>query len=49
MVLFMNGWPVDVDRFATRQACEDKVRVYNQAARQSNSAYLVWCEYRSQS
>jgi hypothetical protein len=45
-VLFMNGWPVEVDQFPSRSLCEDKVRQYNAAARQSGSNYLVWCEAR---
>jgi hypothetical protein len=45
-VLFMNGWPVEVDRFSSRSLCEDKVRQYNAAARQSGSSFLVWCEAR---
>lgn len=45
-VLFMNGWKMDVDAFSTRIECEDKVRIYNLAARQSGSAFLVWCEAR---
>lgn len=45
-VLFMNGWKMDVDAFATRLECEDKVRIYNLAARQANSTFLVWCEAR---
>lgn len=49
MVLFMHGWPVDVDRFITREQCEEKVRMYNRASRQINGSYLVWCEHRPQS
>ena len=45
-VMFMNGWKIDVDTFATRQACEDKVRLYNAAAQQADGRYLVWCEHR---
>jgi hypothetical protein len=45
-VMFMNGFKIDVDSFSTRQACEDKVRIYNAAAGQAGSAYLVWCEHR---
>ena len=45
-VMFMNGWKIDVDHFATRLECEDKVRIYNAASRQSGSGFLVWCEYR---
>lgn len=45
-VLFMNGWAIDVDTFVTQAQCEDKVRIYNAAARQSGSRYLVWCEAR---
>lgn len=42
----MNGWAVDVDRFSTYHECQDKVRLYNAAARQAKSSFLVWCEYR---
>lgn len=45
-VLFMNSYAIEVDRFSTRAACEDKVRQYNAAAQQSGSRYLVWCEAR---
>jgi len=45
-VMFMNGWKIDVDAFPTRHECEDKVRIYNAASRQSGSGFLVWCEYR---
>lgn len=45
-VMFLNGWKIDVDHFATRQDCEDKVRMYNAAFRQSQTKGLVWCEYR---
>lgn len=48
-VMFLNGWTVEVDRFATRAQCEDKVRLYNAAARQSGSRYVVWCESRPRS
>ena len=47
-VLFMNGWPVDVEKFATQQACEDKVRLYTTAFRNAESRALVWCEHRPQ-
>jgi len=47
-VLFMNGWPVDVDRFKSYQECQDKVRMYNAAAKQAKGTFLVWCEYRPQ-
>lgn len=45
-VLFLNGYPIDVDTFNTKTVCEDKVRIYNAAAKQSGSRYLVWCEAR---
>ena len=45
-VMFMNGWKIDVDHFATYAECTDKVRMYNAAARQSGSSFLVWCEHR---
>lgn len=45
-MLFLNGWSIEVDSFATQTLCEDKVRIYNAAAKQSGSRYLVWCEAR---
>jgi hypothetical protein len=45
-VMFLNGWTIDVDSFVTRTMCEDKVRQYNAAARQSDGRFLVWCEAR---
>ena len=45
-VMFLNGFKIDVDHFATYGQCTEKVRVYNAAARQSGSGYLVWCEHR---
>jgi hypothetical protein len=44
--MFMNGWKVDVDHFATRHECEEKMKIYTVAAKQSNGQYLVWCEHR---
>lgn len=41
--MFMNGWKIDVDHFVSKNECEEKVRTYNMATKQSN---LVWCEYR---
>lgn len=45
-IMFMNGFKIDVDSFGTRPECEDAVRIYNAAALQSQSRFLVWCEYR---
>lgn len=45
-VLYMNGWPVEVDTFATRAQCEDKVRIYRAALTQATSSARVWCEER---
>lgn len=45
-VMFMNGWKIDVDHFSTRADCDDKVRMYNAAFKQSQTPALVWCEYR---
>lgn len=46
MILFMNGWPVEVDRFKNLKECQEKVTLYNKAAKQSGSQFLVWCEER---
>jgi hypothetical protein len=43
-MLFMHGYIIEVDSFATRKACFDKILQYNRAAEQSGSALLVWCE-----
>lgn len=45
-VMFMNGWIIDVDTFVSQAQCEDKVRLYTAAARQSGSTFKVWCEAR---
>jgi hypothetical protein len=45
-VMFLNGWTIDVDSFAIQSMCEEKVRQYNAAAKQSGSQYLVWCTAR---
>lgn len=44
MILFMNGWPVEVDRFKTLTECQEKVSIFNKAATQSGSQFKVWCE-----
>lgn len=44
MILFMNGWPVEVDRFNTLKECQEKVAQFNRASLQSGSQYKVWCE-----
>lgn len=44
MILFMNGWPVEVDRFRTLSECQEKVALFNRAAIQSESLFKVWCE-----
>lgn len=44
--MFMHGYIIEVDAFATRQNCMDKVKQYNKAAEQSGSIFLVWCEAR---
>lgn len=44
MILFMNGWPVEVDRFKTLSECQEKVSIFNKAATQSGSQFKVWCE-----
>lgn len=45
-VMFMNGWMIDVDRFGTHTACEDKVRMYRAAGDQAGGQFKVWCEQR---
>lgn len=47
-VMFLNGFMVDVDRFNTRQECENKVAIYNRAGRQASGQFLVWCDRRPQ-
>lgn len=42
----MNGWPIEVDRFATMAECQEKVSLYNRAARQADGQFKVWCEAR---
>jgi len=45
-VLFMNGYAIDVDSFTNNSLCQDKVRMYQNAFKQSESKALVWCEQR---
>jgi hypothetical protein len=45
-VMFMNGWKIDVDHFVSRSECEEKVRLYQAAGKQTDTRYLVWCEHR---
>lgn len=47
-MMFMNGYMQDMDRFPTREACEDAVQIYNRAFKQSKTPALVWCTYRPQ-
>jgi len=46
LILFMNGWPVEVDRFKTNKECQEKLQLFNRAAAQSGSTFKVWCEQR---
>jgi hypothetical protein len=46
LVLFMNGWPVDVDTFSQKKNCFDKLETYNRALAQAKSEAKVWCEHR---
>jgi hypothetical protein len=46
LILFMNGWPVDVDTFSQKKNCFDKLGTYNRALTQANSEAKVWCEQR---
>jgi hypothetical protein len=46
MILFLNNWPIEVERFKTLAECQEKVKTYNKAAIQSGSSYKVWCEKR---
>lgn len=45
-IIFVNGWPMDVDRFKTIKECNEKVAIYMRAQKQSNAQYKVWCERR---
>lgn len=47
-VMFMNGYIQDMDRFNTRDSCEDAVLTYNRAFRQTKTPAKVWCEFRPQ-
>jgi hypothetical protein len=46
LILFMNGWPLEVDRFSQRKNCFDKLETYNRALAQANSDARVWCAQR---
>lgn len=46
LVLFMNGWPVEVDRFAKEEECVDKMKTFERALKQAKSEARVWCETR---
>lgn len=46
LILFMNGWPVDVDTFSQKKNCFDKLETYNRALAQAKSEAKVWCEQR---
>ena len=46
LVLFMNGWPVEVDTFSQKKNCFDKLETYNRALAQAKSEAKVWCEQR---
>jgi hypothetical protein len=45
-MMFLNGWIVEVDKFSTHDACQDKVRIFNLATKQANSPLMVWCEQK---
>lgn len=48
-VLLLNGQAIDVETFSSRAACQDKVRMYNAAFKQSGTNGQVWCEHRKAS
>lgn len=47
-VMFMHGFIQEMERFPTREACEDAVETYNRAFRQTKTPARVWCVYRPQ-
>ena len=46
LILFMNGWPVEVDRFKNEFECIDRAQQFNRASLQSENQFKVWCEKR---
>lgn len=44
MILFMNGYPTEVDHFRTLPQCEEKLAQYKRAQSQHGYKYKVWCE-----
>lgn len=46
LLLFLNGYIIEVDAFVTHDQCQDKVRIYNTAAKRADSKIMVWCEKR---
>lgn len=47
-ILAMNGYAIEVDRFATERECLEKTITYRKAFKQSGTRALVWCEHKPQ-
>lgn len=41
-MMFIHGWPVEVDRFKTLTECQSKVLAFHKS--QSGNSTKVWCE-----
>ncbi len=44
LVLFMNGWPTEVDRFTTMKECHEKMLTFSKSNLRPNIDFKIWCE-----
>lgn len=47
LMITLNGWIVEVDRFNQPDACWERQQIYARATSQAGSPVMSWCEKRS--
>lgn len=44
MILFMNGWPVEVDRFKDKKECDKKIAAFQRSNSKPDKDFKIWCQ-----
>ena len=46
LILFLNGWATEVDKFSSKAECEQNKAVYIKKSKASGDDYKIWCEVK---
>jgi len=44
LILFMNGWPAEVDRFATMKECNEKMLFFLKSNSKPEKDFKIYCK-----